>query len=215
MFANNIRSLRTEPACNADVIVDDVILPRRTHVLGWRGGSGRRRSCHQQLAAGEEGLVFSRRAIEGKLVMHPIQVIPDSVARGMSPGTLGIDLSTIPADIDTTGGFHNFATGSKTSIFQDLLYLDGTIIAFQWDDPFDLNPSGITTDLNILLFDPATGQFVGSIGDDNFATNEPLEEFELTADGGVGEYLHRDCPHGSRGSSLKAREVRGVQWSDT
>ena len=190
VFANNIRSLRTEPACNADVIVDDVIYPEEPMFSDGVVAQAVDEVVTSNSLPGKKVSYFSSAGNRGEAgYASDLRIIPDSVARGMSPGTLGIDLSTIPADIDTTGGFHNFATGSKTSIFQDLLFLDGTIIAFQWDDPFDLNPSGITTDLNILLFDPATGQFVGSIGEDNFATNEPLEEFELTADGGVGEYL--------------------------
>jgi len=189
-FANNIRSLRTEPACNADVIVDDVIYPEEP-------------MFSDGVVAQAVDEVATSSALPGKIVPYfssagnraeagyssSLRFIPNAVARGMSPSTLGVDLSTIPAGINTAGGFHNFAANGRTAIFQDLLFLDGTIIAFQWDDPFDVNPSGITTDLNILLFDPANGHFVEAIGDNNFSTNEPLEEFQLSAPGGVGEFL--------------------------
>lgn len=189
-LANNIRSLRTEPACNADVIVDDVIYPEEPMFSDGVVAQAVDEVVTSNTLPGKKVSYFSSAGNRGEAgYASDLRFIPDSVARGMSPSELGVDLSTIPADIDTTGGFHNFATGGKTSIFQDLLFLDGTIIAFQWDDPFDLNPSGITTDLNLLFFDPATGQFAGAVGDDNFDTNEPLEEFQLTAPGGVGEYL--------------------------
>lgn len=204
-FANNIRSLRAEPACNADVIVDDVIYPEEPMFSDGVVAQAVDEVVTSNSLRGKKVSYFSsagNRAEAG--YASNLRFIPDSVARSMSVLSLGVDLSTIPADIDTSGGFHNFATGSKTSIFQDLLFLDGTIIAFQWDDPFDLNPSGITTDLNLLFFDPATRQFVGAVGDDNFATNEPLEEFQLSAPGGVGEYLIVIARTG-KGSHLSSR----------
>ena len=189
-FANNIRSLRTEPACNADVIVDDVIYPEEPMFSDGVVAQAVDEVATSSVLPGKKVPYFSsagNRAEAG--YSSNLRIIPDAVARGMSPGSLGVDLSTIPAGINTAGGFHNFAADGRTAIFQDLLFLDGTIIAFQWDDPFDVNPSGITTDLNILLFDPANGHFVEAIGDNNFSTNEPLEEFQLSAPGGIGEFL--------------------------
>jgi len=188
-FANNIRTLRTNPACNADVIVDDVayfdepffsdgILARAVDDV-----------ATSDTLPGHKVAYFSSAGNEAKQgYASDLRIIPDATARTISPAALGVNLSTVPAAIDTTGGFHNFDATGGVNIAQDFAFADGTAFSFQWDDPFDLSPSGITTDLNLLFFDPATGNFVFAVSDDNFATNQPLELFALNSGGGPGTF---------------------------
>src|SRR5438045_3780728 len=214
-FANNMRVLRTNPACNADVIVDDVsyfdepffsdgILARAVDAV-----------ATSDTLPGHRVAYFSSAGNDAKQgYASNLRIIPDTVARSQTPATLGVDLSSIPASIDTTGGFHNFDPNG-TSIAQDFVYQDGTIVSFQWDDPFDLNPSGITTDLNILFFDAVTGNFLFAADDDNFMTNQPLELFTLRTRGGPGtsrEVLMVIARTG-RGSH-QARRIKYVAFGD-
>ena len=69
----------------------------------------------------------------------------------------------------------------------------------QWDDPFDLTPSGITTDLNILVFD-SKGRYLGFLGANNFSTDEPIEAADIPA----GSYRLAIVRTG-RGSHLSTR----------
>jgi Subtilase family len=182
-FANNIVTLRTDPGCNADIIVDDVeyfdepffedgILAQAVDLVA---------TSHS--IPGHKVAYFSSAGNQGKSgYASDLHIVPDAAARA-NLASLGFDVSSIPASIDTSGGFHNFDTTGGTTLYQDFLFADGTIFSFQWDDPFDLTPSGITTDLNLLFFDPFSGEFLFAVNDDNFATNQPIELFQLTTGG--------------------------------
>jgi hypothetical protein len=54
---------------------------------------------------------------------------------------------------------------------------DESAFFLQWDDPFDVK-NGVTTDLNLLVFD-SNGKFLGASADNNFTTQEPLESVGL------------------------------------
>jgi Subtilase family len=182
-FALNIIEMRINPACHADVIVDDVeyfdepffsdgIVAQAVDIVATNNS-----------LPGHKVAYFSSAGNQAKEgYSSDLRIVPDADARA-NLASLGFDVAGIPATIDTTGGFHNFDPTGGTILFQDFLFADGTIFSFQWDDPFNLNPSGITTDLNLLFFDPATGKFLFAVNDDNFMTNQPIELFQLTTGG--------------------------------
>jgi hypothetical protein len=188
-FANNIRALRTNPACNADVITDDVAYFDEPFFSDGILAQAVDDVATSETLPGHKVAYFSSAGNEAKQgYASDLRIISDTAARSITPATLGVDLSTIPATIDTTGGFHNFDATGGLNIAQDFAFADGTPISFQWDDPFNLTPSGITTDLNVLFFDPVTGKFLFAFDDDNFMTNQPIELFQLNTGGGPGTF---------------------------
>src|SRR5947208_533403 len=96
-FANNMRVLRTNPACNADVIVDDVsyfdepffsdgILARAVDDV-----------ATSDTLPGHRVAYFSSAGNDAKQgYASNLRIIPDTVARSQTPATLGVDLSSIP-----------------------------------------------------------------------------------------------------------------------
>ena len=188
-FANKIRALRTNAGCNADVIADDVAYLDEPFFSDGILAKAVDQVATSETLPGNKVAYFSAAGNEAKQgYASELRIVADADARAISPDDLGINLATIPSDIDTSGGFHNFNADGSVNIAQDLSVLDGTVISFQWDDPFDLAPSGITADLNLLFFDPVTGNFLFAVNDDNFMTNRPLELFALNTGGGPGTF---------------------------
>lgn len=188
-FANKIRALRTDPACNADVITDDVAYLDEPFFSDGILAQAVDEVATSETLRGNRVSYFSSAGNEARQgYASELRIIADGAARSLSPEKLGVNLDTIPAGIDTTGGFHNFNIDGDANIAQDISFLDGTIISFQWDDPFDLTPSGITTDLNLFFFDPVTGNFLFALTSDSFMTNRPLALFALSTGGGPGTF---------------------------
>ena len=188
-FANKIRALRTEPACNADVITDDVAYLDEPFFSDGILARAVDEVVTSETLRGNKVSYFSSAGNDARQgYASELRIIADDAARSMLPETLGLNLDTIPADIDTSGGFHNFNPDGDVNVAQDLSFLDGTIISLQWDDAFDLTPSGITTDLNLLFFDPVSGNFLFSLPADSFMTNRPLALFALNTGGGPGTF---------------------------
>ncbi len=192
-FANNIRALRTDPACNADVIVDDIEYDDEPFFSDGMLAQAVDDVATSDSLPGHKVAYFSSAGNDAQQgYSSDLRIVPDLTARALPSSATRIALNTIPPDIDTSGGFHNFDAKGGALLAQDLFFFDGTTISFQWDDPFDLSPSGITTDLNLLFFDPANGNFLFAVNDDNFQTNAPIEFFSLMTGSGpgtVGELL--------------------------
>jgi hypothetical protein len=183
-FANNIRTLRTDPGCNADVIVDDTQYEDEPFFSDGIIAQAVNDVATSTTLPGHKVAYFAAAGNDARNgYSSDLRIVPDAVAR-TAPSR--VNLSTIPPDIDTSGGFHNFATSRGIQLAQDFFFGDSTDFSFQWDDPFDLYPSGITTDLNLLFFDPASGDFLFAVNDDNFQTNRPIENFELITGEGPG-----------------------------
>src|SRR5262249_55328418 len=114
----------------------------------------------------------------GTVYSSNLRFVADTDARALT-GQI-VDLTTIPSRIDTSGGFHNFnpdpngtpAIGQMVTI-SNALPTDESDFFLQWDDPFDVK-NGVTTDLNLLVFD-TNGKYLGASSDNNFNTQEPFE----------------------------------------
>lgn len=208
-FAENIRTLRTNPRCGADVIVDDVIyFDEPMFSDGQVAQAVDDVSAANTDLAGRPVSYFSSAGNQQKGAFSGPQVFVSKKDAYFLPGQ-GIRLGTIPEEVDTSGGFLNFTPGrAAATIAQPVTITDfgaGTIFILQWDDPFDLSPSGITTDLNLLFFDPSTGQYLFSSADDNFSTNQPIEGVAITGSGDLLVVIARS----SKGKHL-SRQVRYV-----
>ena len=184
-FASNIRTLRTDPGCNADVIVDDTFYEDEPFFSDGILAEAVTDVTTSETLPGHKVAYFSAAGNTARSgYSSDLRIVPDAVARA-TPG-LPVNLSTIPTDIDTSGGFHNFNNSGGILLAQDFVFGNSTDFSFQWDDPFDLVPSGITTDLNLLFFDPASGNFLFAVNDDTFQTNRPIQNFTLFTGNGPG-----------------------------
>ena len=185
-FAAHATDLRVNSACAADVIVDDIEFEDEPFFSdGLLARTLDKLATDSSLPGHPVSVVSAggNEAQEG--YASTLHIISNAHARALAPSSTRVNLSTIPTTIDTSGGFHNFGNDDM-QIFEDIAFVDGTDISFQWDDPFNSEPSGITTDLNLLFFDPVSGNFQFAVDDDNFATNQPLELFTLHTGNGPG-----------------------------
>ena len=193
-FALNILNMAFDPACGADVIVDDVIyfdepmfsdglLAQAVDIVNQNGVSYFSSAGNQAFSGYDS----------------PLRIVPDGIARSLH--NQAVDLSSIPPvdpdglPIDTSGGFHNFNPSFGPPVLSQLITSSNPVFSFQWDDPFDFvdadgNPL-VTTDLDLLFFDPNSGQFLFSVNTDNFALDEPIELFQLNGTGSLRMVISR------------------------
>lgn len=175
-FANNIRRLRTDPACNADIIVDDIIYLAEPMFSDGIIAQAVDDVVNSSTLPGKKVSYFSSAGNRSAGYTDRFRRVSPADAAAIDATDPTINLATIPASVDTSGGFQDFDDGPGVDISQKVTCAgaDCTVV-FQWNDPFDL-PSGITTDYNFLLFD-AAGNYVSSLSltGDNFATKQPLE----------------------------------------
>ncbi len=176
-FAKNIRRLRTDPACGADILVDDTFYLDEPMFSDGPIAQAIDDAVTSDTLLGRKVAYFSSAGNQAGLgYSSDLRIVPDITARALP--TPGITLSGIPARVDTSGGFHNFNPyrDGAPVLYQNITITGSSTAALvlQWDDPFDLTPSGITTDLNILLFD-SRGRYLALFGANNFSTDEPVE----------------------------------------
>ena len=124
------------------------------------------------------------------------QAINEVVGKGVSYFSLAGNLekqaweqTTIRTANDTLGGktnqFINFDTAATPDTRQRItIPANGTVtLTLQWDDPF-YTTSGVRSDLDIFLVDPATGRSLGTGGtDNNIQSQTPTETVTFTAGG--------------------------------
>ncbi|AGY57215.1 S8 family serine peptidase [Gloeobacter kilaueensis] len=177
-FAANIRTLRTNPACNADVIADDIIYLNEPMFSDGPIAQAVDDVVTSSTLAGKKVAYFSSAGNRGKGFASDFRPVSDNVARTrIDPADTTINLATIPSSVNTKGGFHDFDPSSKVDISQTITSSGDTgTIVFQWDDPFDVTGGGVTTDYNILVFN-SQGNYVANLSGvaNNFSTNEPIE----------------------------------------
>lgn len=187
-MATNIRRLRQDSSCAADILVDDIGWPGEPWFSDGEISQAVNDVVTGTTLAGKKVAYFAAAGNDaGGGYAATLQFVTDTAARAMT-GQL-VDLTTIPSSIDTSGGFHNFnpTAGGTPAIAQTVNIsgvdsLDTVTFIMQWDDPYDLSPSGITTALNLLVFDN-TGKYVGSLSDDTFSVNEPIQFAQLSSSG--------------------------------
>jgi Subtilase family len=186
-FAANIRRLRRDSSCFADIIVDDIEYLDEPMFSDGMIAQAINDVTTSTTLAGKPVSYFSAAGNDGGTgYAAALQFVDDSTARGLA--NQKINLSTIPTTIDTTGGFHNFnpVSGGTPALGQFVTFTgvdaaQGIPIVMQWDDAYDFR-GGITTDLNLLIFD-SSGNYVTAFKDNNFSTLEPLEGNYITSSG--------------------------------
>jgi hypothetical protein len=212
-FAGNIRRLRRDSGCFADVMVDDITFADAPWFSDGEIAQAINDVVTSTTLAGKQVAYFSSAGNNGGAgYAATLNFVANATARSTSG--LPVNLATIPSSIDTTGGFHNFnpTAGAAPAIAQAITFnnvdpVNGLEIIMQWDDPFDLSPVGITTQLNLLVFD-STGNFVTAFNDNSFSIDEALQDNFITASGSYYFVIARTGP----GSHL-ATQVRYLAFT--
>ena len=183
-YAESIIDLRINPACAADILVDDEFYFEEPFFS-------------DGVIAQAVDLVSTSKSLPGKPVSYFTAAGNDEFAgayvgefRPVKPSAarklkgLPINLASIPSSIDVSGGFHNFNAPSDGAavIYQQIEVAGSNPIVFQWDDPFDQN--AITADYNVLVFD-SNGNYDAALSstNDSFSLDEPVQylDFENTS----------------------------------
>jgi hypothetical protein len=178
-FANAIRSLRTDANGRCDIVCDDIGFADEPFFSDGIVAQAADDIVNRTDLPGRPVLFYSAGGNDGGLGYEAnFNPLSDaSVRSGTGRGNL-----KLPTNIDTGGGFHNFAgtAGNGSPGVSQTLTVSGdkAQIVLQWDDPFI--PGKITADYNLLVFD-ATGNFLSAISgtDDNAATGEAVEIADL------------------------------------
>lgn len=138
-FANNIRSLAALPGApnavagfKADIIVDDVIYP--TEPMFQDGVVAQ--AVDDVAAAGVSHFssAGNRSASEG--YDSAVRIVP---GKPFSWKGTGLDFSGVDPAL-YAGGFHDFDPGAAVDIAQTIQFDAGSLIVFQWNEPFDPVP---------------------------------------------------------------------------
>jgi len=183
-FANNIRRLRTDSQCAADILVDDISYLDEPVFSDGPIGLAVNDVVSSPTLAGKPVAYFAASGNgAGAMYSSDLRIVSDADARALADQN--VDLSTIPTRIDTSGGFHNFNPDpngppaiTQLATISLAFSSDQSVFVLQWDDPFDVK-DGITTDLNLLVFD-SSGKYLFSSAANNFSTLEPIEAVGLS-----------------------------------
>ncbi|MDX2150352.1 MAG: DVUA0089 family protein [Bryobacteraceae bacterium] len=188
-FAANILALREDPACRADIIVDDVYYYTEPFFSDGMIAQAVDLAATSTALAGRRVAFFSAAGNDGGNGYYSeLRFVPRTTAAALPQP---VDLTTVPAGVLALyDGFHDFEPGPGVAISQFLALGNNPVFSLQWDDPFDV-PGGVTTDFDVFFFDPTTGQFLFVVNANNFATNQPSEYFGLVGEGGVRLVLAR------------------------
>jgi hypothetical protein len=137
-FANNIRALaglaapNAQPGFKADIIVDDVIYP--TEPMFQDGVVAQAVDDVHRAGVTHFSSAGNRSATEA--YDSRVRILPPRPAAWA--GT-NLDFSGVDPAL-YAGGFHDFDPGSGRDIAQDVQFDDGSLIVFQWNEPFDPQP---------------------------------------------------------------------------
>jgi hypothetical protein len=193
-FAANIRLLRTDERCRADVIVDDVFYYAEPYFSDGQVAQAVNDVATSTTLPGVPVAYFSSAGNQGSRGGLGSIDVPNAVFSN-APANLGnIDLTTLatctsaPANNSTranvTGGFLDFGGGTFVIPVNYTGGNAGSTMVMQWDDPF-FNQA-VTTDLNWYLFD-AEGTCVFTFATNNIAADHAAEIIQLSG-GASGAY---------------------------
>ncbi len=210
-FAESIVTLRIDPRCGADIIVDDEYYFDEPF---FSDGP----------IAQAVDLVSTSTSLPGKPVRYFTAAGNDagsgSYAGVFSPVTpsaagkltgLPIKLGTIPSYVDVSGGFHNFNTAAGAPVIYQHIEVNGSNpIVLQWDDLFF--QYAVTTGYNFLVFD-ADGSYDADLSStyDSFALDEPIQLIDLENSAPTTYYL---VIAKTAGGSGEATHLKYINFND-
>jgi hypothetical protein len=193
-FAANIRDLRTNAACRADVIVDDVFYFDEPFFSDGQVAEAVNDVVTSNVLAGRKVAYFSSAGNQGSLGGYGAINVPNATFSTSPTGLGNINLATAATctsspssgstKADVAGGWLDFGGGTYAL---PLTYFNGgSQLILQWDDLFYQSPSKITTDLNWYMFN-SSGSCVFAFAGNNFTSNAAIEVPGLSG-GSSGTY---------------------------
>ena len=181
IMAFSIRNLRANEAAQCDIIVDDIFFLDEPFFSDGQLALAVEDVVNGTTLPGKKVVYFSAAGNEGNYgyssdlrPLRPAQGIVAPVPEptpGATPPRLRWE--QVPAEL-YAGGFHNINPSGAPAVAMPIESANFELLLFQWNDPFDAK--AITTDYNVLVFDPE-GDYLGGFSgvDNNVATDEPLE----------------------------------------
>lgn len=210
VFAQRIRALRTDPSANCDIIVDDIAFADEPFFSDGPIAQAIDDVVHSTVLSGKKVLFYSAAGNDGGAGWaDDFRPVADAAARTALPNN-NLKLASVPRTL-TDGGFHNFdRRAGKVQIAQKVTISGGdATVTLAWDDPSNLIP---TTDYNVLVFD-AAGNYLTNIdggADDNIATGDPLEIFDLPSAKDGGDAVYQFAIARRNAGTQKATHLRYV-----
>jgi len=212
-FAANIRTLRTNPACAADVIVDDVFYYDEPFFSDGQIAQAVNDVVTSSALAGKKVSYFSSAGNQGGAGGGGAIDVPNATFSTAPTGLGNINLASTAGCTsapvsgstkgDTTGGWLNFGGGTYAI---PLNYTNaGSTLIMQWDDLFYQH--AVTTDLNIYLFNTA-GICVFTFAYNNIASED--NGIEVVGLSGGGNQVLRIMIARTGAGSHQASRVRLV-----
>ncbi|HEY0954980.1 MAG TPA: S8 family serine peptidase [Roseateles sp.] len=211
-FANNIRTLRTHPACNADVIVDDVFYYDEPFFSDGQVAQAVNDVATSTSLPGKLVAYFSSAGNQGSAGGGGSIDVPNATF-STTPTNLGnVNLASLatcngsPASGSTkanvAGGFLDF--GGGTYALPVTYNGAGSTMLMQWDDLF--YQGKVTTDLNFYMIN-AAGNCVFTFATNNISSDYATEIIGLSG-GASGTYRIMIGRTGA--GSQQAKRVRMV-----
>ena len=162
-----------EPGFKADIIVDDVIYP--TEPMFQDGVVAQ--AVDDVAAAGISHFSSAGNRSGSESYDSAVRIVP---GRAQSWANTNLDFSGVDPAL-YAGGFHDFDAGSARDIAQTIQSDDGSLIVFQWNEPFDPQPPTVVQVIaegtgtvpdggdTVVTFDGEAGQLVEIFvdGDEN------------------------------------------------
>lgn len=191
-FAANIRTLRTNPACAADVIVDDVFYFDEPFFSDGQVAQAVNDVSTSTSLAGRQVAYFSSAGNQGSAGGYGSIDVPNAVF-STTPTNLGnINLASISSctsspgtgstKANTAGGFLDFGGGN---FVMPVSYTSSSSrMIMQWDDLF--YQGRVTTDLNWYMFN-SSGNCVFTFATNNITADYGMESIALSG-GASGTY---------------------------
>ncbi len=190
-FAANIRTLRTNASCLADVIVDDVFYYDEPYFSDGMIAQAVNDVVTSNVLAGKKVAYFSSAGNQGSLGGGGSIDVPNAVFSASPSGLGNINLATAatctssPSSGSTKAAVVDWLDFGGGTYFQTVNYnAASSTMILQWDDLF--YSGAVTTDLNWFMFN-SSGNCVFTFAANNFSTDNGYEGIGLSG-GTSGAY---------------------------
>ena len=194
-FANNIRALagfadapNAVPGFKADIIVDDVIYP--TEPMFQDGVVAQ--AVDDVAARGVSHFSSAGNRSSSEAYDSDVRIVP---GRPASWRNTNLDFSNVDQTL-YAGGFHDFKAGKGHDIAQTIQFDPGSLIVFQWNEPYDPTPPQIVG---------VIAQGRGSVPDGGDTT------FTFNGEAGKLVEIFLDGDESGSGDAEPGPDVRGIR----
>ncbi|MFC5864670.1 S8 family serine peptidase [Acidicapsa dinghuensis] len=189
-YAESIVTLRTNPGCAADILVDDEFYLDEPYFSDGVIAQAVNLVSTSKSLPGKPVSYFSAAGNDADAGTYAGEFSPVKPSAAEKLKGLPINLSSIPSSVDVSGGFHNFnaPAGGTPVIYQQIQVIGSNPIELQWDDLFDQH--AITTNYNLLVFD-SNGNYDAKLSstNDSFAIDEGYQFIHFENNSNTTYYL--------------------------